>query len=77
MKQYIVDAFTSKVFAGNPAAVCILDQWLPDELMQKIAVENNLSMTAFSVKEDENYRLRWFSPRGEVELCGHATLATG
>ena len=76
MKQYIVDAFTDKVFAGNPAAVCIMDQWLSDEIMQKIAVENNLSETAFAVREKENYRLRWFTPGGEVKLCGHATLAT-
>lgn len=76
MKQYIVDAFTDKVFAGNPAAVCIMDQWLSDEIMQKIAIENNLSETAFAVKETENYRLRWFTPGGEIELCGHATLAT-
>lgn len=76
MKQYIVDAFTDKVFAGNPAAVCIMDQWISDEIMQKIAMENNVSETAFAVREKENYRLRWFTPGGEVELCGHATLAT-
>ncbi len=76
MKQYIVDAFTDKVFGGNPAAVCVIDQWLPDETMQKIAGENNLSETAFAVKEDENYHLRWFTPGGEIVLCGHATLAT-
>lgn len=76
MKQYIVDAFTDKVFAGNPAAVCVTEKWLPDEIMQKIAIENNLSETAFAVKENENYHLRWFTPGGEVELCGHATLAT-
>lgn len=76
MKQYIVDAFTDKVFAGNPAAICVTDQWLPDEIMQKIAVENNLSETAFAVKEKERYHLRWFTPGGEIALCGHATLAT-
>lgn len=76
MKQYVVDAFTDKVFAGNPAAVCIMDKWLPDELMQKITIENNLSETAFAVKECENYHLRWFTPGGEIDLCGHATLAT-
>lgn len=76
MKQYVVDAFTDHVFAGNPAAVCVMEQWLPDEMMQKIAIENNLSETAFAVKEGEHYRLRWFTPGGEVELCGHATLAT-
>ena len=75
MKQYIVDAFTDKVFAGNPAAVCIMEKWLTDDTMQKIAVENNLSETAFAVKENKNYHLRWFTPGGEVELCGHATLA--
>lgn len=76
MKQYVVDAFTDKVFAGNPAAVCVMEHWLPDDIMQKIAIENNLSETAFAVKEDENYHLRWFTPGGEVNLCGHATLAT-
>ena len=76
MKQYVVDAFTDKVFAGNPAAVCVMDKWLDDELMQKIAIENNLSETAFCVKDGGSYRLRWFTPGGEVELCGHATLAT-
>lgn len=76
MKQYTVDAFTEKVFAGNPAAVCILDKWLPDDIMQNIAIENNLSETAFAVKENEKYHLRWFTPGGEVKLCGHATLAT-
>ena len=76
MKYYIVDAFASRVFEGNPAAVCVMAKWLPDELMQKIAMENNLSETAFAVKEDECYHLRWFTPGGEIELCGHATLAT-
>ena len=76
MKQYVIDAFTDKVFGGNPAAVCILDHWLSDELMLNIAKENNLSETAFSVKEDNGYELRWFTPGGEIDLCGHATLAT-
>lgn len=76
MKQYIVDAFTDEVFKGNPAAVCLMNQWLDDELMRKIAIENNLSETAFAVKSGDNYQLRWFTPGGEVDLCGHATLAT-
>lgn len=75
MKQYVADAFTDKVFAGNPAAICILDKWLSDELMMKITRENNLSETAFAVKEGESYHLRWFTPGGEIDLCGHATLA--
>lgn len=75
MKQYIVDAFTDKVFHGNPAAICILDQWISDELMLQITKENNLSETAFAVKEGETYRLRWLTPGGEIDLCGHATLA--
>ncbi len=75
MKQYIVDAFTGHVFGGNPAAVCILERWLPDERMTAIAGENNLSETAFAVKEGETYRLRWFTPAAEIDLCGHATLA--
>ncbi|NLJ79300.1 MAG: PhzF family phenazine biosynthesis protein [Tissierellia bacterium] len=76
MRQYIVDAFTEKVFGGNPAAVCIMEEWLPDELMANITMENNLSETAFAVKEGSGYRLRWFTPGGEIDLCGHATLAT-
>lgn len=76
VNQYIIDAFTDKVFAGNPAAVCILDEWLPDEMMRKIAMENNLSETAFTVKESSGWRLRWFTPGDEINLCGHATLAT-
>ncbi|MBD5542867.1 MAG: PhzF family phenazine biosynthesis protein [Lachnospiraceae bacterium] len=76
MKQYIVDAFTDKVFKGNPAAVCILEAWISDGLMQNIAKENNLSETAFAVKEDEGYHLRWFTPNGEIDFCGHATLGT-
>jgi len=76
IKQYIVDAFTDKVFGGNPAAVCIMQNWISDELMQAIAIENNLSETAFAVKEGNSYHLRWFTPGGEIDLCGHATLAT-
>lgn len=75
MKQYLVDAFTDQVFAGNPAAICVLDRWLPEDLMQKITRENNLSETAFAVKTGETYHLRWFTPGGEIDLCGHATLA--
>lgn len=75
-KIFQVDAFTSKLFGGNPAAVCVLDKWIPDEIMQQIASENRLSETAFSVEENEAYTIRWFTPDREVELCGHATLAT-
>lgn len=75
MKQYIVDAFTDKVFSGNPAAICILDKWIADELMISITIENNLSETAFAVKEGKKYHLRWFTLGGEIDLCGHATLA--
>jgi PhzF family phenazine biosynthesis protein len=75
MKQYIVDAFTDRPFHGNPAAVCVTDAWLPDETMQAIAAENNLAETAFVVQEGERYRIRWFTPSMEEELCGHATLA--
>src|SRR3982751_3661945 len=74
---YQVDAFTRRVFGGNPAAVCPLNQWLPDETLQAIALENNLSETAFFVPDGEGYRLRWFTPTTEVDLCGHATLASG
>ena len=76
MRQYIVDAFTDRPFSGNPAAVCPLSAWLPEATLQKIALENNLSETAFFVKEGPGYRLRWFTPAAEEELCGHATLAT-
>lgn len=74
-----VDAFASKAFEGNPAAVMPLDQWLPDEIMQMIAAENNLAETAFLVRSergDADYALRWFTPAVEVDLCGHATLAS-
>jgi len=73
---YQVDAFAEKPFAGNPAAICPLDDWLEDDLMQSIAVENNLSETAFLVGGDGTYDLRWFTPAHEVDLCGHATLAS-
>jgi len=73
---YQVDAFTDRPFAGNPAAVCPLDAWLPDATLQAIAAENNLSETAFFVPEGEDYVLRWFTPTTEVDLCGHATLAS-
>ena len=78
MKQKIfqIDAFTKTVFEGNPAAVCILESWISDELMQKIAAENNLAETAYAVKKTDHYELRWFTPELEVDLCGHATLAT-
>ena len=76
MRQYVIDAFTDHVFAGNPAAVCVMDKWLDEEKMMAITIENNLSETAFAVKEGEKYHLRWFTPGGEIDLCGHATLAT-
>lgn len=76
MKQYVVDAFTNQIFKGNPAAVCILDEWINEEVMLNIAIENNLSETAFAVKNSNQYEIRWFTPEGEVDLCGHATLAT-
>lgn len=77
MRQFIVDAFTDKVFSGNPAAVCVMKDWIPEELMMKITKENNLSETAFAVKNpDGSYKLRWFTPGGEIDLCGHATLGT-
>lgn len=71
-----IDAFTDSVFGGNPAAVCPLDAWLADGVMQAIAAENNLAETAFFVANDNGYDLRWFTPTLEVELCGHATLAS-
>ncbi len=74
---YQVDAFASKPFAGNPAAVVPLDEWLADDVMQQIAAENNLAETAFFVKNDGRYDIRWFTPTVEVNLCGHATLASG
>ena len=73
---YQIDAFADKVFSGNPAAVLPLEKWLPEDTMQDIAMENNLSETAFVVKEGERFAIRWFTPTAEVDLCGHATLAT-
>ena len=77
IRMFQVDAFSDNLFGGNPAAVCILDQWLDDSLMLRIAEENNLSETAFVLKKKKNYEIRWFTPKVEVDLCGHATLATG
>jgi predicted PhzF superfamily epimerase YddE/YHI9 len=74
--MYQVDAFTDHVFGGNPAAVCVLDTWIDEKLMQNIAAENNLSETAFIVEEQGRYAIRWFTPEIEVDLCGHATLAS-
>jgi PhzF family phenazine biosynthesis protein len=74
---YQVDAFCNGPFTGNPAAVCPLDEWIPDQAMQAIAASNNLSETAFLVKQGGAYGLRWFTPEAEVDLCGHATLASG
>ena len=76
IKIYHVDAFTDRLFAGNPAAVCILETWLDDELMQSIANENNLAETAFVVPAGQDFEIRWFTPTVEVDLCGHATLAS-
>lgn len=75
MKLYQIDAFSKTVFSGNPAAVCPLEEWLSDSIMQKIAAENNLAETAFYVKNGDKYEIRWFTPKIEVDLCGHATLA--
>jgi PhzF family phenazine biosynthesis protein len=75
IRQYQVDAFTTRVFGGDPAAVCQLDSWPDDELLQAIATENNLSETAFFIKSEQGFHLRWFTPVAEVNLCGHATLA--
>lgn len=76
MTLYQIDAFTDKLFGGNPAAVVPLSTWPPDHLMQSIATENNLAETAFVVPEGDDFRIRWFTPGVEVDLCGHATLAT-
>ncbi|HET7593818.1 MAG TPA: PhzF family phenazine biosynthesis protein [Stellaceae bacterium] len=73
---YQVDAFTDRLFGGNPAAIVPLEQWLPDQTLQAIAAENNLAETAFFVPEGDSYALRWFTPTVEVDLCGHATLAS-
>ncbi|MEI7662117.1 MAG: PhzF family phenazine biosynthesis protein [Bacteroidota bacterium] len=76
IKFFQVDAFTAHLFGGNPAAVCMLDQWLDDEMMQSVAAENNLSETAFLTRNPAGYDIRWFTPTVEVDLCGHATLAS-
>lgn len=73
---YQIDAFTNSVFSGNPAGVCLLAEWLNNSVLQSIAAENNLSETAFLVKNEKGYELRWFTPEIEVDLCGHATLAS-
>lgn len=73
---YQIDAFSQSSFGGNPAAVCPLQEWLPDHVMQNIAAENNLAETAFFVEKDKGYEIRWFTPTTEVDLCGHATLAS-
>ncbi|WP_262910923.1 PhzF family phenazine biosynthesis protein [Sphingobacterium sp. SRCM116780] len=73
---YQVDTFTDEVFKGNPAAVCPLNEWLSDELLLRIAAENNLSETAFYIRKENTFEIRWFTPHVEVDLCGHATLAT-
>jgi PhzF family phenazine biosynthesis protein len=75
IKMYQADAFTDKLFRGNPAAICMLEYWLPETIMQAIAAENNLAETAFIVTSEIGYEIRWFTPTVEVDLCGHATLA--
>ena len=76
MRQYVVDAFTDEVFHGNQAAVCVMEEWPDERMMKSIARENNFSETAFVVREGDAWRLRWFTPTIEIDLCGHATLAT-
>ena len=76
IRFYQIDAFADRAFAGNPAGVCFLDAWPEDRLLQSIASENNLSETAFLVQAGDVYELRWFTPKVEVDLCGHATLAS-
>jgi len=76
MKYFVVDVFTSELFHGNPAGVCLLDSWPDDMVLQNIAAENNLSETAFLVKNDGYYDLRWFTPELEIDLCGHATMGS-
>jgi PhzF family phenazine biosynthesis protein len=71
----VVDAFTDKIFSGNPAGVCVLEEWLSDQVLRSVANELNLAETAFLLKENDGYGLRWFTPEEEVKLCGHATLA--
>ena len=72
MRQYVIDAFTDSVFHGNQAAVCVMEKWPSEEMMMNITRENNFSETAFTVKEGEKWHLRWFTPGGEIDLCGHA-----
>jgi PhzF family phenazine biosynthesis protein len=74
---YQIDAFAGEVFTGNPAGVCLLDEWIEDSALQSIASENNLPETAFLVQQSDHYDLRWFTPKVEIDLCGHATLASG
>ena len=76
LELYQIDAFTDKVFSGNPAAVCPLREWPDDKILQNIAMENNLSETSFFIKEKDGYYIRWFTPTTEVKLCGHATIAS-
>ena len=76
MKYYVVDAFASQLFKGNPAGICLLDEWIDDATMQNIAFENNLAETAFLVQNNNGFELRWFTPECEIDLCGHATLAS-
>src|SRR3954451_18185759 len=76
LSLYQVDAFTDRLFAGNPAAIVPLEEWLPDATLQAIAAENNLAETAYFIRRGQNYELRWFTPAVEVDLCGHATLAS-
>ena len=76
IKLFQIDAFTSEIFKGNPACVMPLENWLSDDLLLKIAKENNVSETAFFIKKDDHFYLRWFTPEIEMDLCGHATLAT-
>ena len=76
MRYFVVDAFADELFRGNPAGVCLLDEWLSDALLQSIAVENNLAETAFLIRREGFYDLRWFTPELEIDLCGHATLAS-
>lgn len=77
MRMYIADAFTDELFKGNPAAVCLVDKWPREKTMMNIAMENRFSETAFAIRQsDDHCLLRWFTPGGEIDLCGHATLAT-
>ena len=75
LQIFQVDAFTDKIFGGNPAAVCPLQNWLPDDIMQRIAMENSVAETAFFVPSGDGFEIRWFTPEIEMDLCGHATLA--